>query len=97
MTQLFRKKPVIVEALQFEYTTEGIINLAKFCGSNLIKTSKSTGAKGEAEIATLEDGTNLTVKHIATEGDWIIKGVHGEFYPCKPDIFDKTYDCVDPA
>ena len=41
-----------------------------------------------------EDGTHLTVKHIATEGDWIIKGVQGEFYPCKPDIFEQTYEEV---
>ena len=49
----------------------------------------------EAEIRTLEDGIHLTVKHIATEGDWIIKGVQGEFYACKPDIFEQTYERVE--
>jgi hypothetical protein len=39
--------------------------------------------------------THLTVKHIATEGDWIIKGVQGEFYACKPDIFEQTYEKVE--
>lgn len=33
----------------------------------------------------------------ADSGDWIIRGVHGEFYPCKPDIFDKTYDLIEAA
>jgi hypothetical protein len=41
---------------------------------------------------TLEDGQNGEAKHIASPGDWIIMGVHGEFYPCKPDIFAATYD-----
>lgn len=34
----------------------------------------------------------LEGQHIASKGDWIIKGVNGEFYPCKPDIFEKTYE-----
>jgi hypothetical protein len=51
---------------------------------------------GWAEITTLEDGNpdSPQVKHIATEGDYIIKGVKGEFYPCKPDIFELTYEEV---
>lgn len=51
-------------------------------------------ARGELEIVTLEDGVNLKAAHIATELDYIIKGVHGEFYACKPDIFEKTYERV---
>ena len=92
----FRKKPVEIEAVQFVYSTEGIVALKEFCGSALGKTSKERHitAVGEAEIGTLEDGVNLTVKHIATEGDWIIRGVQGEFYACKPDIFKMTYDAV---
>ena len=46
----------------------------------------------EAEICTLEDGARAVVKHIATDGDWIVKGVRGEFYPCKSDIFEQTYE-----
>ncbi|WP_205665603.1 hypothetical protein [Georhizobium profundi] len=42
-------------------------------------------------IETLEGG------HIVTPGDWIIQGVNGEFYPCKPDIFAKTYEPVEPS
>ena len=44
---------------------------------------------GMGWVDTLEGG------HIVTPGDWIIKGVAGEFYPCKPDIFEKTYEAVD--
>ncbi len=92
----YRKKPVEIEALEFEYSATGIEKLKEFCGSALGKTSKyrHPTAKGEAEIGTLEDGVHLTVKHIATEGDFIIKGVQGEFYPCKPDIFWQTYEKV---
>jgi len=46
------------------------------------------------DIHTLEDGNDGRAKHVATIGDWIIKGVKGEFYPCKPDIFLKTYEPV---
>lgn len=92
----FRKKPVVIEAVQFDYTDEGIAKLKEFCGNTIGNISKARHptAKAEAEIGTLEDGVHLTVKHIATEGDWIIKGVQGEFYACKPDIFKQTYEEV---
>ncbi len=91
----FRKKPVVIDAIKFEYTEEGIAKLKEFCGTALKKYSKERriDAKAEAEICTLEDGDGKA-KHIATEGDWIIKGVNGEFYPCKPDIFKKTYEKI---
>jgi len=93
----FKKKPVVIEAIQFEYSERGIHELQQFCGNSLGKFSKERHptAKGEAEIGTLEDGVHLTVKHIATEGDWIIKGVQGEFYACKPDIFEATYEVAE--
>lgn len=92
----FRKKPVVVDAIQFEYSASGIETLKEFCGAALGDVNKLRHPKaiGEAEIRTLEDGVNLTVKHIATEGDWIVKGVLGEYYPVKPDIFEATYELV---
>jgi hypothetical protein len=45
-------------------------------------------------IFTLEDGPNKEAKHYASIGDYIIKGVKGECYPCKPDIFELTYDIL---
>lgn len=93
----FRKKPVVIEAIQFVYTGEGVIALREFCGEavNDISKARHPNAKAEAEICTLEDGEYNQVKHIATEGDWIIKGVQGEFYPCKPDIFEATYEVAE--
>jgi hypothetical protein len=90
----FRKKPVVIEAVQFTYDERGMIAIKDFCGNSLGNVSKARhpNAKAEAEIGTLEDGVHLTVKHIATDGDWIIKGVQGEFYACKPDIFEATYE-----
>jgi len=90
----FRKKPVVIEAVRFDYTEEGIAKVKAFCGNTIgnIRKARHPTALGEAEIGTLEDGIHLTVQHIATEGDWIIKGVQGEFYACKPDIFEATYE-----
>jgi hypothetical protein len=90
----FRKKPVEVEAVRFVSTAEGIDLLRSFCGDSLGRVLQWPDMLAEAEICTLEDGTNMKVKHIATEGDWIIKGVKGEFYPCKHDIFEVTYEAV---
>ena len=92
----FRKKPVEIEAVKFEYSERGIEELRVFCGGALAQYGKERhpSAKGWAWIKTLEDGEGDLVKHVATEGDWVIKGVKGEFYPCKPDIFEMTYDAV---
>lgn len=92
----YRKKPVAIQAVQFIYDVKGIKKLKKFCGSSAgtITKDRHMGAKAELEILTLEDGHDNRVKHIATEGDWIIRGVQGEFYPCKPDIFEKTYEKI---
>lgn len=93
----FRKKPVEIEAIQFCYTIDGMKELLAFAGDSVGKIQKARcpGAKAEAQIMTREDGDKIKVEHIATEGDWIIKGVKGEFYPCKPDIFEMTYYMVE--
>jgi len=94
----FRKKPVEIEAIRFEYSKEGIDELMAFCLGQVGRVSKERhiNAVGQAEIATLEDGSGeLVVRHIASEGDYIIKGIKGEFYPCKPDIFEQTYEQID--
>lgn len=76
----YRKRPVEVEALQ--WTGDNISDICKFIG-------KSVGevlVEGCIYISTLEG------KMAASKQDFIIKGVNGEFYPCKPDIFEKTYE-----
>lgn len=93
MVKKYTKTPVTVEALEFVYTQEGIQNLKAFCGDAIGEISKARhpDAKAEAQIRTLEDGVFHTVKHIATEGDFIVKGIQGEFWAVKPDIFKLTY------
>jgi hypothetical protein len=90
----YRKAPVVIDAVLFTYPPTP--ELKEFLGSSMGKLSKARhpSAKGEMEIGTLEDGSELKVIHIATEGDYIIKGVEGEFYACKPEIFHKTYEAI---
>ncbi len=90
----FKKKPVIIEAIRF--TRNSIDDLKDFMGKSFgeILTSSDSSAIMEMTVITLEDGYDNRIVHIAIEGDWIIKGVENEFYPCKPDIFEKTYVMV---
>lgn len=98
MIRQYRKKPVVIEAVKFEYSNEGIEALSAFCGTAMVKWGKDRhiNAVGWAHIATLEDGdeNSVQVEHVATEGDYVVKGVSGEFYPCKPDIFEQTYELI---
>ncbi len=84
----YRKKPVIIEAIKFLNTAESLSALSEFIGDT-IKVDHSNPDKPTLKIDTLEG------QHIASVGDYIIKGVKGEFYPCKPDIFKATYEKVD--
>ena len=86
----YRKKPIVVEALRFIYSADGITAAQEFCRDSLLQCGRARvpGAVGWAEIATLEG------KITAIEGDYIIKGIKGEFYPRKPDIFLATYEEV---
>ena len=92
----FRKKPLVIEA--FQMTEERRTNNADWpnwlheawmldreAPGSLYPTEEGTG-DGRLSIGTLEG------QHLVSWGDWIIQGVHGELYPCKPDIFAKTYE-----
>lgn len=86
----FRKKPVVIEAIQLRDDTREEL-LATFVPNHQTPLLIFTDGRGHiawAEIETLE-GT-----HKAEMGDYIIRGVKGELYPCKPDIFEMTYDAV---
>lgn len=78
----FRKKPVEVEAVQF--TGDNADEIGRFAGL----AAGVFGRDHHLQIKTLEG--NMTV----SPGDWVIRGVKGEFYPCKPDIFAETYEEV---
>ena len=91
------KKPIRVRAMQFTYPASQ--ELIDWVGANMGTPMKARHANSKAQvrIPTLEDGTpgsSHQVKHIATEGDWIIQGTKGEFYPIKEDIFLETYSKV---
>lgn len=90
----YRKKPVVVEAFQYdgditninapEWAIEAINNRTMFYDSE-----DGDSPPCELFIKTLEG-----VHHVSV-GDFIIQGVHGELSPCKPDIFEKTYEKVE--
>ena len=80
---LYRKKPVVIEAWRLPMS-DGASEA--FSGDSNIIFKRENGAIVEAIISTLE-GTM-----VASNGDWIIRGVKGELYPCKPDIFAATYE-----
>jgi hypothetical protein len=88
MTHQFRKKPVVIEAVQFDGTPRGARTVFDAFNIPLAKFVPAPGewGRGTLLIPTLEGD------HTASPGDWIIKGVKGEFYPCKPDIFAASYD-----
>jgi len=86
----FRKRPVIIEAIQFEGTPESVEEIRKFFPN---MTSKTVSDRDGSFCPFLEIFT-LEGRVTASSGDWIIQGIKGEFYPCKPDIFAATYEEV---
>lgn len=89
----FRKKPVVIDAIKWD--GENLIEVVQFTGQKASPTSPRWDdyvdivKKNGFTIHTLEGGM------LASIGDYIIKGLHGECYPCKPDIFHKTYESID--
>ncbi|MBL4574451.1 MAG: hypothetical protein JKY86_15460 [Gammaproteobacteria bacterium] len=78
----YRKKPVVIDAVQ--WTGLNSVDICSFAGPSI----ESIHPNKPFKINTLEGG------HIASVGDYIIKGIAGEFYPRKPDIFKATYEEV---
>lgn len=77
----FRKKPVVIEAVQWN-------------GNNLAEIESFLGAIKYPIDAMGIIISTLEGNMVASVGDFIIKGINGEFYPCKPEIFEKTYEVV---
>lgn len=87
----YRKKPVVIEAMQYVGNNGFEINNwsnKKVIESPVLKRTEYNPTGEYLQIYTLEGIMTAIV------GDWIIKGVKGEFYPCKPDIFKETYEKV---
>lgn len=80
----FRKKPVVIEAIQWDGSREQADHIRACFGQDIdVFQDEGFVALG---CRTLEGNLSASV------GDWIIRGVKGEIYPCKPDIFSATYD-----
>ena len=77
---LYKKKPIVIEARQFFF--ENVYEIADWCGASVINNV-------QLSIPTLEGTT------IASLNDYVICGVKGEFYACKPDIFEMTYEAIE--
>ena len=91
----FRKKPIVIEAIYHEGEWSPIVQwLQHLAGSHFVFSPDQ-----QPPITRNEDGSlNVHTREgdmLADVGDWIIQGVKGELYPCKPDIFAATYDPVD--
>lgn len=83
MPKKYKKKPVVIEAIQY-LREENIAACQDFCDKMVYNPETN-----EYEIETLEGN------HLVCKSDYIIKGIAGEFYPRKPDIFEQTYELVD--
>jgi len=101
----FRKKPVVIDAVQLTWA-----NWSEICdhaGVGKLSEGKPEGCYVANDGTALPEGQvsermglqipTLEGVMLGTEGDWIIKGVKGEIYACKPDIFEITYEPVDTA
>lgn len=93
----YRKKPVVIEAVLLENNYKSIYDAVEFVFNIGMETSV-IGAN--ATVADVQEKNGLDIPTLegtmhASFGDYIIKGVSGEFYPCKPDIFEKTYEAVE--
>lgn len=79
MFKKYRKKPVVIEAVQYDGTVQEIVDFVGIRETEMDEQNR-------LYIKTLEG--DMLVSH----GDYVIKGIQGEFYPCKPDIFEATYE-----
>lgn len=87
----YRKKPVVIDAVQYVYPNMDAV--AEFAGPDFpVSIGERVEGGRELIISTLEDGSLGQAKHVASPNDWIIRGVKGEIYACKPDIFAASYE-----
>lgn len=92
--QRFRKKPVVIEAMRC--TRETAEQVAAWCGGR-VEESVNQADKNDVYVAVLIPTLEgvMTANATIDGGDWVIRGVRGEFYPCKPDIFAQTYEATE--
>lgn len=95
----YRKRPVVIEAVQLNWRNWG--NVCDLLGDMISESNPGRNVRTVSDTCgeSGPDFIELTIHTkegamIARHGDWIIKDVQGEFYPCKPDIFAQTYELV---
>lgn len=105
--QQFRKRPVVIDAMQFDGSWGSALDVMRWeCGAYYVAPAYEHDLRRDSELDGSTGGVldraeaflvipTLEGDHRADRGDWIIRGVKGEFYPCKPDIFEATYDVVE--
>lgn len=85
----YRKKPVVIQAVRFDGSSTQMVAIRKWMdGGEYVKPQVVTCDIRSFDIDTLEGAMTVS------PGDWVIRGVKGEFYPCKPDIFAATYEAA---
>ena len=95
----YRKKPVVIEAIQLKWTNWN--EVCDFLGDIISEKNPARDvATYSDKCGEVEPYIEITIPtlegdHVAKHGDFIIKGVQGEFYPCKPDIFEQTYEKIE--
>ena len=99
----YRKKPVVIEAVQLGWDTWN--EMCEFVGVGKLEDGKPCGCYLDEDGVVLpnnrrSDRMGLLIPTleglmVARENDWVIRGVKGELYPCKPDIFEQTYEQVE--
>jgi len=96
----FRKKPVVIEAVQLRWDTWN--EMCEFASVGKLTDGKTEGCylDENGNVTSSSDRIGILIPTleglmIGSQNDWIIKGVKGEFYPCKPDIFEATYEPVE--
>lgn len=77
----FKKKPIIIDAIQWNDNWSDLNEIGKYSSFKI--------ENGQLTILTLEGEMKCSI------GDWIIRGIKGELYPCKPDIFEKIYEAAE--
>jgi hypothetical protein len=99
----FRKKPVVIEAIKFD-DLDSYMAICQWARSRGIKSDGDDGLPSTPSLEELfrYETPIMLVRTLegtmaANPGDWVIQGIAGEFYPCKPGIFEATYEAVPDA
>ena len=101
--QQYRKKPVVIDAVQLRWDTWN--EMCDFAGVGKLTDNKPQGCSIDTDGQPLPESKGYTDeiglliptlegRMVGRQNDWIIRGIKGEFYPCKPDIFEATYEPV---